>query len=99
MSADYMDPTTFLCMLISSAQLKPVFTDATYDALIAEADTLEGDARIEKLHEAEKYLVEEMAYTIPVFGYSTVYLVNPGVSNVGFDPTGNTFFGYVSITE
>ena len=99
MSADYMDPTTFLCMLISSAQQKPVVTDATYDALIAEADTLEGAARIEKLHEAEKYLVEEMAYTIPVFGYSSVYLVNPGVSNVGYDPTGNTFFGYVSITE
>ena len=100
MSADYMDPTTFLCMLITSAQQKPVVTDEKYDSLIAEAEaTLDAAERLEKLHEAEKYLVEEMAYTIPVFGYSTFYLLNPNVTGISYDPVGNIYLEYVSVTE
>ena len=100
MSADYMDPTTFLCMLITSAQQKPVVTDDTYDGMIADAEaTLDPAERLQKLHDAEKYLVEEMAYTIPVFGYSTLYLVNPNASGIGYDPVGNVYLEYVSVTE
>ena len=100
MSADYMDPTTFLCMLISSAQQKPVVTDSKYDGLIAAAEaTLDPTERLQKLHEAEKYLVEEMAYTIPVFGYASVYLVNPNASGIGFDPVGNVYLEYVECTK
>lgn len=100
MSADYMDPTTFLCMLITSAQQKPVVTDEKYDGLIAEAEAImDPAARLEKLHEAEKYLVEEMAYTIPVFGYSTLYLLNPNTTGIGYDPVGNIYLEYVQVTE
>jgi oligopeptide transport system substrate-binding protein len=100
MSADYMDPTTFLCMLISSAQQKPVVTDSKYDGLIAAAEaTLDPTERLQKLHEAEKYLVEEMAYTIPVFGYASVYLLNPNASGIGFDPVGNVYLEYVECTK
>lgn len=100
MSADYMDPTTFLCMLITSAQQKAVVTDDKYDGLIAEAEKiLDPKARLEKLHEAEKYLVEEMAYTIPVFGYSSLYLVNPNATGIGYDPVGNIYLEYVQVTE
>jgi oligopeptide transport system substrate-binding protein len=98
MSADYMDPTTFLCMLITSAQQKPVVTDEIYDGLIADAETtMDPVERMEKLHKAEKYLVEEKAYTIPVFGYSTFYLLNPAVSGVGYDPVGNIYLENVQV--
>lgn len=100
MSADYMDPTTFLCMLITSAQQKPVVTDDKYDGLIAEAETIMEPAdRLEKLHEAEKYLVEEMAYTIPIIGYSQLYLLNPKASGIGYDPVGNVHLEFVKVTE
>ena len=100
MSADYMDPTTFLCMLITSAQQKPVVTDATYDGLIAEAEAeLDVNARIEKLHEAEKYLVETMSYTIPVFGYSSIYLVNPNASGIEYNPVGHIAIDFVQVAE
>lgn len=100
MSADYLDPTTFLCMLISSAQQKPVVTDETYDNLIAEAEAcLDATERLQKLHEAETYLVETQAYTIPVFGYKLIYLCNPNVSGIGFDPVGDTFLAYVQVAQ
>lgn len=98
MSADYMDPTTFLCMLITSAQQKPVVTDDTYDGMIADAEaTMDPAERLEKLHKAEKYLVEEKAYTIPVFGYSTFYLLNPAASGIGYDPVGNVYLENVQV--
>ena len=68
--------------------------------MIADAEaTLDPAERLQKLHDAEKYLVEEMAYTIPVFGYSTLYLVNPNASGIGYDPVGNVYLEYVSVTE
>ena len=98
MSADYMDPTTFLSMLTSSAQQKPVVTDEVYDGMIAQAEaTMDPSERLEKLHQAEKYLVEEKAYTIPVFGYSSYYLVNPNASGIGFDPVGNMYLENVQV--
>lgn len=98
MSADYMDPTTFLCMLITSAQQKPVVTDDVYDGLIADAEATKDPAeRLEKLHKAEKYLVEEKAYTIPVLGYRTFYLLNPNVSGIGYDPVGNIYIENVQV--
>ncbi len=100
MSADYMDPTTFLCMLTTSAQQKPVVTDDTYDGLIAEAEAImDSSERLEKLHEAEKYLVEDMAYTIPVLGYTTIYLLNPNASGITYDPVGNICLDFVKVTE
>lgn len=100
MTADYMDPTTFLCMLISSAQQKPVVTDETYDGMIADAEAcLDAKERLQKLHDAETYLVETKAYTIPVFGYKTLYLCNPNMSGIGFDPVSHTYLSYAYVAQ
>ena len=85
-------------MLITSAQQKPVVTDDVYDGLIADAEATKDPAeRLEKLHKAEKYLVEEKAYTIPVLGYRTFYLLNPNVSGIGYDPVGNIYIENVQV--
>lgn len=99
MSADYMDPTTYLNMFIPTGQQKVVVDDAKYNEMMADAQSTEDPAeRLEKLHDVEQYLVEEMAYTIPVFGYASIYLMNPNTTGIGFDPVGNTNLTYVKCT-
>ena len=98
MSADYMDPTTFLDMLTSWAQQKPVINDATYDGFIKAAAAEKDPAkRMEILHQAENYLVKEMAYVTPLFGYGNAYLVKKGITGVGYDPSGHTKFAYTKM--
>ena len=98
MSADYMDPTTFLDMLTSWAQQKPVINDATYDGYIREAAAEKDPVkRMEILHKAENYLVKEMAYVTPLFGYGNAYLVKAGITGVGYDPSGHTKFAYTKM--
>lgn len=97
MSADYMDPTTFLEMANSKNLYgKPTWGDAHYDKLLAEADLLTGTERIEKLHEAENYLVGEMSYTCPLFGYKQIALAAAGTTGMESSPQGNYTFWYVS---
>lgn len=97
MSADYMDPTTFLEMANSKNLYgKPTWGDAHYDKLLAEADLLTGTERIEKLHEAETYLVQEMSYTCPLFGYKQIALAAAGTTGMTSSPQGNYTFWYVS---
>ena len=97
MSADYMDPTTFLEMANSKNLYgKPTWGDAHYDKLLAEADLLTGTERIEKLHEAETYLVQEMSYTCPLFGYKQIALAAAGTTGMESSPQGNYTFWYVS---
>lgn len=98
MSADYMDPTTFLEMANSKNQYGNVtWGDETFDALLAESDLLTGDERMEKLHEAENYLVGEMAYTCPLFGYKTLCLGVAGLEGAVSSPQGNHTFWYVKV--
>lgn len=98
MSADYMDPTTFLEMANSANQYGNVtYGDAHYDELLAESDLLTGDERLEKLHEAENYLVGEMAYTCPLFGYRTLNLAKAGTEGATSNPQGNYVFWYIKV--
>ena len=100
MSADFMDPTTFLDMLASWAQQKVIINDAKYDGLLKAAqDELDPKARMELLHEAENYLIGEMAYVCPLFYYDKAYLVKDGVVGVGYDPTGNIRLAYAKIIK
>lgn len=97
MSADYMDPTTFLEMANSKNLYgNPTWGDAHYDQLLAEADLLTGAERIDKLHEAENYLVGEMAYTCPLFGYKQICLAAAGTTGMESSPQGNYTFWYVT---
>ena len=96
MSADFMDPMTFLDMAATWNQGSFVsWGDETYDNLLIASRTLEGAERMAKLHEAEKYLIEEMAYTCPLFGYKMITLMKPGTENAWSSPQGNHILWYV----
>lgn len=97
MSADYMDTTSYLDMPLKSNQKAyQSWGDDTYDKLCAEAAKLSGAERINKLHEAEKYLVETMAYCVPLFQYDQVSLLAPGITGQMTSPQANFTFWYVS---
>ena len=99
MSADYMDARTYLDMGLSSWQTAYTWGDATYDQMIAATETMSGQERLDQLHAAEKYLVEENAYINPIFGYKTVCLKNPNTTGYINNPQGNSFFVFVSFTD
>lgn len=98
-SADFMDPATFLDMPLTSSQSVQVWGDETYDSLIDESRQLTGEERMTKLHEAEKYLVEDQAYIVPLFGYKSVMLAKSGTTGYINNPQANTVFWYVKVPE
>lgn len=92
-SADYLDPFYYLERWVSYNQSYKQVNDTTYDAMIEEANAQTDPAkRMEMLHEAEKYLVEENAYTIPLYGSGAVALMNTAVSGLKHDPTNSVYF-------
>lgn len=95
MSADFMDPATYLDMATSWNQAGVSWGDATYDEMIlASQGETDPAVRLQLLHDAETYLVQEQAYTVPLFGYSSVYLVKAGTTNISYNPQGSYFLWY-----
>lgn len=92
-SADYLDPFYYLERWVSYNQGYKQVNDPVYDQMIENAN-LQSDAaaRMKMLHEAEEYLVAENAYTIPLFGSNQLYLMNPDVSGLKYDPTNSVYF-------
>lgn len=97
MSADYMDPTTFLDQAVPANQATWTWGDETYADMLSYANSLTGDERMEALHDAEEYLVRDMAYMIPLFGYNQVFLVKAGTEDFESSPQGNATFWYVKV--
>ena len=98
MSADYMDPTAYLDMYKSIAQKTAVVNDADYDALLAQANEEADPAkRMEILHAAEKLLVADQAYVIPLFGYSDPMLLQEGISGIESNPAGHYVLAFVKV--
>ncbi len=89
MTADFIDPMAYLSMNYGATTPGNTTDDDKYEALIDEANRLDGDARINKLHEAEKYLIEEMAYIIPLFGYSDPFLKVENLEGITSSPEGH----------
>lgn len=86
---DYLDPYSYLERWVSTNQGYKQVDDATYDDMIAKANAQTDPAeRMTMLHEAEKYLVMEKAYTNPLLGSNKVALMNQSVSGLLHDPTG-----------
>ena len=100
-SADYMDPWNYLELLAiyNDPEGRTFFGDETYDNMLFESMTLEGEARFAKLHEAEAYAIETMAYNVPLFGYGTVSLQKPGTTGVINNPQANHIFWFVKCPE
>ncbi len=99
MSADYNDSLTYLDMATFTYQTKASWGDETYDALMLEIASMSGQERIAKLHEAEKYLVEEQAMVFPLFGYGSACLRKPYVTGDFDNGQGNSIFWYVDVNK
>ena len=92
MTADFIDPMAYLSMYYNdpgSAKAGNTADDKKYEELVDKANALDGDDRINALHEAEKYLIQEQNYIIPLFGYSEPYLLNPSVKGITSSPEGH----------
>ena len=100
MSADYMDVSTYLDMATSWNQAGVAWGDATYDEMIlASQGETDPAVRIQMLHDAETYLVQEQAYTVPLFGYSSIYLIKAGTTGILYNPQGSYSLAYASFAE
>jgi oligopeptide transport system substrate-binding protein len=55
--------------------------------------------RMKLLHEAEEYLVNELAWVIPIYGYANPYLISTKVSGFEADPSGQTMFRYTKLEK
>lgn len=100
MSADYMDPVNFLDLFKSVSQEVAVYNDPFYDDLMNQSQAeLDHDKRMDILHTAETYAIEEQVWVIPVFGYANPYLVKAGVTGIEYDPSGSTRFYFVKLPE
>ena len=68
--------------------------DATFDQMVADIKQIADPAEfITKCHEAEEYLYYENVYVIPLFQYTSQYLVNADLAGYELDGT-NTFYGH-----
>ena len=63
--------------------------DDKYEAMITAAEKLDGAERINKLHEAEKYLIQEQCYMIPLFGYTDPFLKASDLEGITSSPEGH----------
>lgn len=84
-TCDFVDVSNYLSA--HTNQVIKVSGDEKFDQLYNEANAIvDPKARLEKMHEAENYLIGEMCYSIPVFGYSSVTLCKEYVKGINCTP-------------
>ncbi len=88
-TADYADPFTYLAMYMSTDTYNDNGTNCEeYDELmIASMTETDTATRFELMHEAEKILVAEYFWAIPVLNLDGVYLLNEKYTNIHTDPS------------
>ena len=89
------DPSQYLNLWTTGQQIVAAVDDPAYDQMIDDASYIVDHTEyMNALHAAERYLVEEMVYVIPLFNYNTPSLVQTSIS--GIEMWGlNPFFGRV----
>lgn len=101
-SADYVDPTTWLNLYISNTayiQRVAAYSTPEYDALMLETDSILDPAeRFEKLHEAEKMMVESY-WWIPISTRNAQMLVKDYVEGVFTSTAGDVFAMFADIVK
>lgn len=97
MSADYNDALTFLDMATETYQMHASWGDETYDAMMLAAASMAGQERLDQLHAAEKYLVEETAQVLPLFEYGSALLRSDRMSGDFDNFQGNSIFWFVDV--
>lgn len=88
MTADYLDPMCYLSMYVGSTTRGNTVDDPEFEQMVNEANLLSGQERMEKLHEAEAYLIEQ-GYIIPLFGYTEPFLKVKNLTNISSSPEGH----------
>lgn len=88
MTADYLDPMCYLSMYVGSTTSGNTVDDPEFEQMVNEANLLSGQERMEKLHEAEAYLVEQ-GYIIPLFGYTEPFLKVKNLTGITSSPEGH----------
>ena len=88
MTADYLDPMCYLSMYVGASTSGNTVDDATCEQMVNEANQLSGQERMDKMHEAEKYLVEQ-GYVIPLFGYTEPFLKVKNLTGITSSPEGH----------
>ena len=87
---DYGDPQTYMDLFVSTNEDNNDggYNSATYDALVADAETGAGvtdaSARWQDWLDAEKQLVVEDAGIVPVFQSGGAMIINPNISGIEF---------------
>jgi ABC-type oligopeptide transport system substrate-binding subunit len=77
--ADFADPVSFLDLFVAGSELNTSFyANPAYDALLAQAATKPGAARLHLLEQAETLLMRDTP-VIPLYHYVSRHLVKPGV--------------------
>ena len=101
-SADYVDPTTWLNLYISSTgyiERVSGYLTPEFDALMEESNLLlDPGPRFEKLHEAEVELLSEF-WWIPISIYSKEMLQKDYVTGVFTTTAGDIFMQYADIVK
>lgn len=94
------DPLSYLKTFATYNQIEACISDEKYDQMITDAYTItDTTAYIEALHEAEKYLIEEQAYLIPLFTQVPVVLKQSYIEGVWATPAGTIYFDQASLAE
>ena len=88
MTADYLDPMCYLSMYVGASTSGNTVDDATFEQMVNEANQLSGQERMDKMHEAEKYLVEQ-GYVIPLFRYTEPFLKVKNLTGITSSPEGH----------
>lgn len=88
--ADYNDPMTYMDMFVTKGgQNNTGFASEEYDALIQKAyASSDQQERMDAMKEAEQILMEQLPI-LPLYYYSSVYLLKPGFENIYLDYKGD----------
>jgi oligopeptide transport system substrate-binding protein len=91
--ADWNDATSLLNLFLStSGNNHTGWKNVTFDGMIADSSTItDPAARSQKLHDAEKLMMDEMPVA-PVYYYTNNFMLKPYVKGACFSPLGNQFF-------
>ncbi len=97
---DFVDPINFLeCFTTGNGNNRTGFSSPEFDALIEEARrTVDPEARLEFLQEAEHILMEE-APIIPVYFYTRTYLQSPEIEGLAANPLGYIAFHKLGLRD
>ncbi|MCM3635270.1 peptide ABC transporter substrate-binding protein [Paenibacillus camelliae] len=91
--ADYNDPISFIGLFTSkSGNNNTGYANVEYDALVSQVDqSTDAAERVRLMAEAEKMIIDSHSI-IPIYYYSTVYLMKPDVKGVYVDYKGDVIF-------